>query len=139
MWWVALVFFVSMVGARAVVDVRDLPHDRQTRTRTLATVYGISATRWILPAALSLAATIALYVHTLGAFDRDYLIWTLLAFAPALAFAWSFALHPTPNYAFALGWPYWTVGILYMLALVLEVRELRRKRWIRIVEPHCVG
>ena len=61
----------------------------------------------------------ALYIHTLGAFDRDYLVWTLLTFGPGLGFAWSFVLRPTPNYAFALSWPYWAVGVLDMLALIL--------------------
>ena len=116
---IAFVLFVSMFGARAAADIRDLPHDRQTGTRTLATVHGIPATSRILPVATTLAAVIALYVHQLGAFDSDYLVWTLVAFVPAVAFAWSFALHPTPNYAFALSWPYWAIGAVYMLALVL--------------------
>ncbi len=116
---VALVLFVSMFGARAAADIRDLPHDRRTETRTLATVHGVGATRWIMPGAVSLAAVIAVYVYTLGAFDTGYLIWTLVAFIPGVALAWSFALRPTPNYAFALAWPYWSLGVFYMLALVL--------------------
>ena len=117
--WVALVLFVSMFGARAFADIRDLPHDQRTGTRSLPKVYGVRATSWIAPVAITTAAAIAFFTYTLGAFDADYLIWTLVAFVPAVALAWSFKLRPTPNYAFALSWPYWSLGICYMLALVL--------------------
>ncbi len=122
MWLVAAVFLTAMVGARAVADIRDLPSDLRTGTRSLAKAYGVRATSWILPAAITASSAISLSLYTLGAFDRDYLIWTVLSFGPALILAWSFPFRPTPNYAFILGWPYWGVGILYMLALFLGSR-----------------
>ena len=117
--WVAVVLFVSMFGARAMADIRDLPHDQRTNTRSMAKVYGIRPTSWIPPVALSVAAGVAVHIHTLGAFDTDYLTWTVLAFVPAVALACSFKLRPTPNYAFVLSLPYWGLGVCYMLALVL--------------------
>ncbi len=117
--WVALVLFVSMFGARAFADIRDLPHDQRTGTRSLPKVYGVRATSWIAPVAITTAAAIALFTYTLGAFDADYLIWTLLAFVPGVALAWLFKLRPTPSYAFVLGLPYWSLGVCYMLAIVL--------------------
>lgn len=116
---VAAVLFSAMVGARAVADIRDLPSDSLTDTRTLAKAYGVRTTRWILPAAVTVASVIALGLYTSGAFDRDYLLWTSLSFGPGVVMAWSFPFRPTPNYAFILGWPFWCVGILYMVALYL--------------------
>jgi|TARA_Y100000310_G_C20541960_1_gene743739 4-hydroxybenzoate polyprenyltransferase len=117
--WVALVLFVAMFGARAFADIRDLPHDVQTGTRSLPKVYGVRITSWIAPIAITIAAGIALFIYTLDEMDVDYLIWTVLAFVPGVVLAWMFKLHPTPNLAFALAWPYWSLGVLYMLALIL--------------------
>lgn len=116
---VATVLFVAMFGARAAADIRDLPHDALVQTRSLPKAYGVRVTSWIMPVAITTAAGIALYISTLGFFDADYLLWTLLAFGPGVVLAWSFVLRPTPNYAFALAWPYWSIGLLYMIALVL--------------------
>ena len=120
--WVATVFFTAMVGARAMADIRDLPGDLQTDTRSLAKVFGIRMTSWILPIAITISLLISLRVYTLGAFDKDYLILTLLSFGPAIVMAWSFFFRPTSNYAFILQGFYWSVGILYMLALLIGSR-----------------
>jgi 4-hydroxybenzoate polyprenyltransferase len=120
--WVATVFFTAMVGARALGDIRDLPSDLQTDTRSLAKVFGIRVTSWILPIAITISLLISLRVYTLGAFDKDYLILTFLSFGPGIVMAWSFFFRPTPNYAFILQGFYWSVGILYMLALFIGSR-----------------
>ncbi len=120
--WIALVFFFSMVGARAVADIRDLPSDLKTKTRSLAKVYGVRVTSWILPCAITIALLVSLRVYLLGAFDSDYLFLTLLSFGPGVILAWSFPFRPTSNYAFILISLYWSVGILYMLALFFGSR-----------------
>jgi len=114
---VASVLLVAMIGARAVADIRDLPSDKATGTRTLAKVYGTRVTSWILPICVSLATLISLWVYRLGVFDADYLIWSLLCFVPGLVLAWGFPFRPTPNYAFILAYPYWFFALLYMAAL----------------------
>lgn len=119
MLWVAAVFFFAMVGARAVSDIRDLPVDMQAETSTLPKVLGVRVSSLILPIAITLSMLVSLYVYSLGAFDTDYLILTLLSFGPGVVLAWSFPFHPTPNYAFILIGPYWLIGILYMMALFL--------------------
>ena len=118
MLWVAAVFFMAMIGARAAADIRDLPTDLLTQTQTLPKVIGVQATSWIMPIAISIAALISLGIYRFGPFDEDYLIWTIASFGPAVVLAWSFPIRPTPNYAFILVWPYWGIGILYMVALV---------------------
>jgi 4-hydroxybenzoate polyprenyltransferase len=120
--WVATVFFTAMVGARALGDIRDLPSDLQTDTRSLAKVFGIRVTSWILPIAITISLLISLRVYALGAFDKDYLILTFLSFGPGIVMAWSFFSRPTSNYAFILQGFYWSVGILYMLALLIGSR-----------------
>ncbi len=119
---VAAVFFTAMFGARAIVDIRDLPNDALTDTRTLVKVYGIRTTSWILPVAITISFMISMSLYTSGIFDRDYLILTLISFCPGLFLAWSFPLFPTPNYAFILSFPYWCIGIFYMAALFLGSR-----------------
>ena len=119
---VAAVFFTAMFGARAIVDIRDLPNDALTDTRTLVKVYGIRITSWILPVMITISFMISLSLYTSGIFDRDYLILTLISFIPGILLAWSFPLFPTPNYAFILSVPYWCIGIFYMAALFLGSR-----------------
>jgi 4-hydroxybenzoate polyprenyltransferase len=118
MLWIAAVFFAAMVGARAAADIRDLPTDLLTETKTLPKVIGVQGTSWIMPIAITISALISLGIYQFGPFDQDYLIWTLVSFGPAVILAWSFPFRPTPNYAFILVWPYWGIGILYMVALV---------------------
>ncbi len=118
MLWIAAVFFTAMVGARAAADIRDLPTDLLTETRTLPKVIGVQGTSWIMPIAITISALISLGIYIFGPFDQDYLIWTIVSFGPAVILAWSFPFRPTPNYAFILVWPYWGIGILYMVALV---------------------
>ena len=118
MLWIAAVFFTAMVGARAAADIRDLPTDLLTETKTLPKVIGVRGTSWIMPIAISISALISLGIYMFGPFDQDYLIWTIVSFGPAVILAWSFPFRPTPNYAFILVWPYWGIGILYMVALV---------------------
>lgn len=120
--WVALVFFFAMVGARAVADIRDLPSDIKTKTRSLPKIYGVRVTSWILPCAITLSFLVSLRVYMLGVFDTDYLILTLMSFGPGVILAWSFPFRPTSNYAFILQSLYWSVGILYMLALFFGSR-----------------
>lgn len=115
---VSLVFLAAMFGARAAADIRDLPSDMKTDTRTLAKVYGIGPTSWILPVAVTIAASIAFGLYRSGAFDADYLLWTSISFVPALIMAWVFPFWPTPNHAFIIVYPYWGVGILYLIALL---------------------
>ena len=115
---ISLVFLAAMFGARAAADIRDLPSDVKTDTRTLAKVYGIGPTSWILPVAVTIAASIAVGLHWSGAFDADYLIWTSVSFTPALVMAWFFPFRPTPNHAFIIVYPYWGVGIVYLIALL---------------------
>ena len=116
---ISLVFFFAMVGARAAADIRDLPTDATTSAQTLPKVYGIGPTSWILPLAVTVAAAISVGLGRSNAFDSDYIFWTLVSFTPAVVMAWSFPFRPTPNYAFILVWPYWGVGVLYMLALLM--------------------
>ena len=118
MLWIAAVFFTAMVGARAAADIRDLPTDLLTETKTLPKVIGVRGTSWIMPIAITISALISLGIYIFGPFDQDYLIWTIVSFGPAVILAWSFPFRPTPNYAFILVWPYWGIGILYMVALV---------------------
>ncbi len=118
MLWIAAVFFTAMVGARAAADIRDLPTDLLTETKTLPKVIGVRGTSWIMPIAITISALISLGIYRFGPFDQDYLIWTIVSFGPAVILAWSFPFRPTPNYAFILVWPYWGIGILYMVALV---------------------
>jgi 4-hydroxybenzoate polyprenyltransferase len=120
--WIAVVFFTAMVGARALADIRDLPSDLRTETRTLAKVFGARVTSWILPIAITISLFVSLHVYTLGSFDTDYLILTLMSFGPGVVLAWSFPFRPTPNYAFILIGLYMSVGILYMLALFMGIR-----------------
>ncbi len=118
MLWVAAVFFTAMIGARAAADIRDLPTDLLTQTRTLPKVIGVQGTSWIMPIAITISALISLGIYRFGPFDQDYLIWTIVSFGPAVVLAWSFPIRPTPNYAFILVWPYWGCGVFYMVALV---------------------
>lgn len=118
MLWVATVFFMAMVGARAAADIRDLPTDLLTQAKTLPKVIGVQRTSWIMPIAITISALISLRIYRFSSFDEDYLIWTIASFGPAVVLAWSFPIRPTPNYAFILVWPYWGIGILYMVALV---------------------
>jgi len=119
--WVALVFFTAMVGARAVADIRDLPNDLQTETRSLPKVFGVRLTSFILPIFITISFIISLHIYTFGTFDKNYLVCTLLSFGPGVVLAWSFPFRPTPNYAFILIGPYFGIGILYMLALLLGI------------------
>ncbi len=118
MLWVAAVFLTAMFGARAAADIRDLPSDLLTNTRTLPKAFGVRATSWILPISITISSLISLGIYAFGPFDKDYLLWTLVSFGPGLLLAWSFPFRPTPNYAFILVWPYWGIGILYMVALI---------------------
>lgn len=119
---VATVFLSAMIGARAVGDIRDFPSDKDTDTRSLPKAYGIRATSWLLPAAITVSTAISFGLYAMGLFDRDYLFWTSVSFGPGFVLAWTLPIRPTPNYAFIIVIPYWGIGILYMLALYLGSR-----------------
>jgi 4-hydroxybenzoate polyprenyltransferase len=113
-------FFVAMMGGRAMTDIRDYPTDVATPVQTLPKRYGLKASAWTSAALLHLAFALSLAAYATGEFNRLYLYLAIPYVLAGLGGAWLFVLRPSPHLAARLTYFFMMgEGTLICLAMVL--------------------